>query len=82
MKKTQHSNLIQTDLKLSVQKTKTMALSLRPITSWQIQKEKVEAVTCFILGGFKFTANGDWVLEIQTCLLLGRQAMTKHVKKQ
>ena len=59
-----------------------MALSLRTITSWQIQKEKVEAVTCVILGGFKFTANGDWGLEIQTCLLLGRQAMTKHVKKQ
>ena len=33
-------------LKLSIQKTKIMAFS--PITSWQIEKEKVKAVTDFV----------------------------------
>ena len=35
-------------LKLSIQKTKTMASS--PITSWQIEEEKVEAVRFYFLG--------------------------------
>ena len=42
-------------LKLSIQKTKVMAS--RPITSWQIHGEKVEAVTDFIFLGFKITAD-------------------------
>ena len=44
-------------LKLSIQNTKIMASS--PITSWQIDAEKVETVTDFILGGSKITADGD-----------------------
>ena len=41
-------------LKLNIQKTKIMASS--PITSWQIDGEKVETVSDFILGGSKITA--------------------------
>ena len=44
-------------LKLNIQKTKIMASS--PITSWQIDRETVETVSDFILGGFKITADGD-----------------------
>ena len=47
-----------------------------PITSWQIEREKVEAVTDFIFLGYKITANGDCSHEIKRCLLLGRRAMT------
>ena len=61
-------------LKLSIQKTKTMASS--PITSWQIEGEKVEAVTDFIFLCSKITADGDCSHEIKTYLLLGRKAMT------
>ena len=44
-------------LKLSIQRTKTMASRL--ITLWQIEGEKVKAVTDFILLGSKITADGD-----------------------
>ena len=44
-------------LKLNIQKTKTMASG--PITSWQIDRETVETVTDFILGGSKITADFD-----------------------
>ena len=47
-----------------------------PITSWQIQGEKVEAVTDFIFLGYKITVDGDCSHEIKQCLLLGRKAMT------
>ena len=47
-----------------------------PITSWQIDRETVETVTDFILGGFKITVDGDCSHEIKRCLLLGRKAMT------
>ena len=60
-------------LKLNTQKTKIMASS--PITSWQIDGETMEAVTDFILGGSKITADGDCSHEIKRCLLLGRKAM-------
>ena len=45
------------DLKLYTKKTKIMASS--PIISWQIEGEKVEAVTDFLFLGSKITANGD-----------------------
>ena len=61
-------------LKLNIQKTKTMASS--PITSWQIEGEKVEAVTDFIFLCSKITADGDCSHEIKRHLLLGRKAMT------
>ena len=54
--------------------TKIMASG--PITSWQIEGEKVEAVTDFIFLGSKITADGDCSHEIKRHLLLGRKAMT------
>ena len=47
-----------------------------PITSWEIDRETVETVADFILGGSKITADGDCSYEIKRCLLLGRQVMT------
>ena len=44
-------------LKLNFQKTKIRASG--PITSWQIEGEKVEAVTDFIFLGSKITVDGD-----------------------
>ena len=61
-------------LKLNIQKTKIMASS--PIISWLIVWEIIETVTDFILGGSKFTADGDCSHEIKRCLLLGRKAIT------
>ena len=47
-----------------------------PIIPWQIEGEKVEAVTDFIFLGSKITVDGDCRHEIKKCLLLGRKAMT------
>ena len=47
-----------------------------PITSWQIDRETMETVRDFILGGSKITADGDCSHEIKRRLLLGRKAMT------
>ena len=47
-----------------------------PITSWQIEGEKVEIVTDFIFLDSKITADSDCSHEIKRCLLLGRKAMT------
>ena len=55
-------------------KTKIMASG--PITLWQIERGKVEAVLDFIFLGSKITANGDCSHEIKRCLLLGRKALT------
>ena len=62
-------------LRLNIQKTKTMASG--PITSWQIDGEKMRTVRDFILGGSNTTADGDCSHELKRCLLLGRKAMTK-----
>ena len=51
-------------LKLNIQKTKIMASD--PITSWQIDGQKMETVTGFIFLGSKITANGDCSHEIKT----------------
>ena len=59
-------------LKLNIQKMKIMAS--RPITSWQINGEKMETVTDFIFLGSKITADGDCSHEIKRCLLLRRKA--------
>ena len=61
-------------LKLNIQKTKIMTSG--PITSWQIDRETVETVADFILGGSKITADGDCSHEIKRCLPLGRKTMT------
>ena len=47
-----------------------------PITSWEIDRETVEAVSDFILGGSEITADGDCSHEIKIRLLLGRKVMT------
>ena len=59
---------------LNIQKTKIMASG--PITSQQIEGEKVEAVTDILFLGSKITADNDCSHEIRRCLLLGRKAMT------
>ena len=61
-------------LKLNIQKTKIIASS--PITSWQIEGEKVEAVTDFIFLGSRITVDSDCSYEIKRYLLLGKKAMT------
>ena len=55
-------------LKLNIQKTKIMALS--PITSWQIDGEKMETVTDLIFLDFNITADGGFSHEIKRHLLL------------
>ena len=47
-----------------------------PITSWQIEGEKLETVVDFIFLGSKITVDGDCSHEIKRCLLLGRKALT------
>ena len=63
----------KTGLKINIQKTKIMASG--PITSWQIEGQKVETVTDFIFLGSKITADGDHSHKIKRCLLFGRKAM-------
>ena len=50
-------------LKLHIQKTKIMASS--PITSWQIDGEKVETVADFIFLGSKITVDSDWAMKLK-----------------
>ena len=61
-------------LKLNIHKTKIMASG--PISSWQIDGEKLETVTDFIFLGSKITTDGDYSHEIKRWLLLGRKTMT------
>ena len=63
----------QVGLKFNIQKTKITASG--PITSRQIDRETLEKVADFILGGSKITADGDCSHEIKRSLLLGRKAM-------
>ena len=49
-----------------------------PITSWQIEGEKLETVTDFLYLGSKVTADCDHSHEIKRCLLVGRKAMTNQ----
>ena len=59
------------DLKLNIQKTKTMASD--PITSWQIDGETMETVTDLLFLGSKITVDGDYSHEIKRLLLLGKK---------
>ena len=61
-------------LKLSIQKTKTIASG--PIISWQIDRETMETVAYFIFLGSKITADSDYSHEIKRLLLFGGKAMT------
>ena len=58
----------KTGLKRNVQKTEIVGSS--PITSWQTEGEKVEAVTDFIFLGSYTTVDGDCSLEIKRCCSL------------
>ena len=58
----------------SIQKTKIMAYS--PITSWQIEGEKAEAMIDFLFLGSKITADGNCNHEVIRCLPFGRKAIT------
>ena len=69
MKVTEESEKL--GLKLNIQKMKIMASS--PITSWQTDGEKVEAVTDSIFLGSEITADIDCSLKIKRRLLLGRK---------
>ena len=64
----------QAGLKLNIQKIEIMASG--PITSRQVDGEKVETATHFIFLSSKITADGDCSQEIKRHLLLGREAMT------
>ena len=64
----------QLGLKFNIQKTKIMASG--PITSWEIDGERVEIVSDFIFLGSKITADGNCSHEIKRRLLLGRKVMT------
>ena len=61
-------------LKFNIQKIKIMVSG--PISSWEIDWEKLETVTDFIFRGSKITSNGDCSHEIKRRLLLGRKVMT------
>ena len=61
-------------LKLNIQKTNIMTPG--SITSWQIEGEKVETLTDFLLLGSKITVDSNCSHEIKRCLLLGRKSMT------
>ena len=50
-------------LKLNIQKTKIMASG--PIISWEVDRETVETVSDFILGGSKITADGECSHELK-----------------
>ena len=70
-------------LKCNIQKTKIMAFC--PITSWQIDGDKVETVTDFIFLDSKITADGDCGHKIKRQLFLGKKIYEKprqHIKKQ
>ena len=60
-------------LKLKIQKTKIIVSG--PITSWQIDWEKMKTVRDFIFMDSKITADGDCNHEIQRRLLLGRKVI-------
>ena len=60
-------------LKLNIQKTKIIASS--PITSWQIDGEKIETMADFIFLDSKITTDSDCSHQIKRCLLLGKKKL-------
>ena len=60
-------------LKLNIKKTKIMASG--PITSWQMEREKVKVVTDFVFLGSKITVDGDCSHESRRRLFLGGKAI-------
>ena len=51
-------------------------MAYSPITSWQIDGDKMETVIDCIFLGSKITMDGDYSHKIKRCLLFGRKAMT------
>ena len=69
-------------LKFNIQKTKIMASG--PITSWQIDRETVETVSEFILGGSEIIADGDCSHDIKGCLTPWKESHDQprqHIRK-
>ena len=68
-------------MKFNIQKTKIITSC--PITSWQTEEEKVEAVSDFTFLGSRITVDGDCSSEVKRCLPLRRKAMTSldHILK-
>ena len=64
----------KTGLKLNIQKTKIKASG--PITSWELDGEKMEMVANFMFLGSPITVDADCSHGIKRRLLLGRKAMT------
>ena len=60
-------------LELNIQKAEIVASG--PVTSWQINGEKMQTVTDLIFLGSKITEDGDCSHDIKRCLLLGRKAV-------
>ena len=58
-------------VKINIQKTKIMASA--PITSWQIEREKIEAVRDFILGGSKITVMVTAAMKLKDTCSLGKK---------
>ena len=58
-------------LKLNIQKTKIMACS--PITSWQIEGEKIDTVTDFLFLGSKITVDSDYAKKLEDACFLERK---------
>ena len=67
-------NREKSGLKFNIQKTKIMASG--PITSWQIDGEKMDTVIDFIFLGSRITVDSDCNHEIKRHLLIGRKIMT------
>ena len=63
-------------LKLNIKEKKIGSIAPSPITSWQIEGRKVQAVTDFIFLGSQITADGDCSRENKGCLLRVRKTMT------
>ena len=60
-------------------------MAFSPITSWQVEGEKVETVTDFIFLESQITVDSDYSREIKRCLLLGKESYDKPrqcIKKQ
>ena len=61
---------------MDLYRLRTKIIASGPITSWQIDEDKVETVADFVFQGSKITADGDCSPEIKRCLNLGRKVMT------
>ena len=68
------SGSLTSDYTKKLPKSRQYSTSLN--TSWQIDREIMETVTDFILGGSKITADAECGHEIKRCLLFGRKIMT------